>query len=182
MSTNVRVFGGLDTSDATATAAQIRRGYSAYGSAGAKLDGTFDGVDTSDATATAAQILSGYIAYAQGQRIVGNLVVSPTIYVSVCYVGMQGSREVAGSNGYSVSGSTISSTTSFLSYSTFSGTVYTGCRCTTSRNCFAYSLQMPLNGGTAFTATGLTKYNANSTIIRFERYGLNLWAVFAVAL
>ena len=70
--TKIEKKAAVDLSDATATAADIRSGKTAYGSSG-KLVGTLTTTSTTDATATSADILSGKTAYVSSGKVSGSM-------------------------------------------------------------------------------------------------------------
>lgn len=63
----------FDASDATATASDIRKGTSAYGSEGTLIEGTLVPLSTTDATAVAADILTGKTAYMNDKKVTGTM-------------------------------------------------------------------------------------------------------------
>lgn len=86
----VEIFGvsgecvGVDSTDATATPADIREGKTAYVN-DQKITGTYKGLDTSDATATVDDMLANKTAYVKGEKIEGTINTYPSVQMDKSY-------------------------------------------------------------------------------------------------
>ena len=98
----------LDTSDATATAADIRKGTSAYGATGVRLDGTLVPLDTSDATAKASDIRKGETAYStEGVKLTGTLDPIDTSDATATAADIREGTTAYGANGTKLTGTLV---------------------------------------------------------------------------